>query len=82
MDLKTDEGVIISRNNEKIAVYKDESGTVHAVSAVCPHAGCGVVWNGKDKTWDCPCHGSRFTADGKVMKGPAVKDLQKKELVT
>jgi Rieske Fe-S protein len=80
MDLKIDEGVVINQKNEKVAVYKDKTGKVNALSAVCTHSGCGVVWNGKDKTWDCPCHGSRFNTDGKVLKGPAVKDLPKIEL--
>lgn len=80
MDLKTDEGVIVSQNNEKIAVYKDASGNVSAVSAICTHKGCELVWNGKDKTWDCPCHGSRFDTTGKVVKGPAETDLPRREL--
>jgi Rieske Fe-S protein len=78
MDIKTDKGEIINRNNEKIAVYTDKTGKVNAVSAVCTHLGCIVEWNGKDKTWDCPCHGSRFSPDGKVIHGPAAKDLPKK----
>jgi Rieske Fe-S protein len=80
MDLKTDEGIIISQKNEKVAVYQDKTGKVTALSAVCTHSGCSVIWNGNDKTWDCPCHGSRFNTDGKIMKGPATKDLPKKEL--
>ena len=59
-------------------MYKDAAGKVTAVSAVCTHMGCIVGWNGKDKTWDCPCHGSRFEKEGKVINGPAVKDLPKK----
>jgi Rieske Fe-S protein len=77
MDLQTGEGKIVSQKNGKIAIYKDTKGNTHTVSAVCTHAGCIVEWNGKDKTWDCPCHGSRFNTDGKVIKGPAVKDLPK-----
>ena len=80
MDLSTDEGKIINQNNEKIAVYKDKTGKVHALSATCTHLGCDVDWNGEDKTWYCPCHGSYFNIDGKVLNGPAVKDLPKKEL--
>jgi len=48
---------------------------VHTVSPVCTHAGCIVQWNAAEKTWDCPCHGSRFTTDGRVIEGPAVKGL-------
>jgi nitrite reductase/ring-hydroxylating ferredoxin subunit len=72
VDLKTDEGKIINQKDEQIAVYKDTTGKVTAVSAVCTHMGCIVGWNGKDKTWDCPCHGSRFDKTGKVITGPAV----------
>ena len=80
MDLKTNEGKVISQKGEPIAVYKDNSGKTHTVSAVCTHMGCTVGWNNKDKTWDCPCHGSRYDKNGKVIHGPAVKDLPKKEL--
>lgn len=72
---ETVEGKVIDQNGEKLAVYKDEEGKVITLSAVCPHVGCIVGWNSQEKTWDCPCHGSRFTKDGKVMNGPAVKDL-------
>ena len=77
---ETVEGKVIDQNGEKLAVYKDEEGKVITLSAVCPHAGCIVGWNSQEKTWDCPCHGSRFAKDGKVMNGPAVKDLPIKEL--
>jgi Rieske Fe-S protein len=80
MDIKTDEGKIIKQKEEQIAVYKDKTGNVSALSAVCTHMGCIVGWNSKDKTWDCPCHGSRFNTEGKVINGPAVKDLPKKDL--
>ncbi len=80
MDLKIEEGKIINQQGEQIAVYKDTTGKITAVSAVCTHMGCIVGWNGKEKTWDCPCHGSRFDKAGKVIAGPAVKDLPKKEL--
>ncbi|QQG44844.1 MAG: FAD-dependent oxidoreductase [Candidatus Roizmanbacteria bacterium] len=80
MDLKPNEGKIVEENGEKLAVYKDESGKVTAVSAICTHMGCTVGWNNKDKTWDCPCHGSRYDKTGKVIHGPAVKNLSKKEI--
>ena len=57
------------------AVYRDESGEPHAVSAVCTHLGCLVRWNPAERSWDCPCHGSRFDVDGRVLHGPAVDDL-------
>lgn len=80
MDLKNDEGSVIDQNGKQIAVYKDEAGNITAMSAVCPHMGCLVDWNNADKTWDCPCHGSRFTKEGKVINGPAETDLKKEEI--
>ncbi len=78
--IKNNEGKVISSQGEKLAVYKDDHGQLHAVSAVCTHMGCIVGWNNKDKTWDCPCHGSRYNKDGKVIHGPAPKDLPQKEI--
>jgi len=78
--LENGEGVMIESNGEKIAVYKDDEGKVSAMSAVCTHMGCIVGWNKDEKTWDCPCHGSRFDKEGKVIHGPAVKDLEKRKL--
>jgi Rieske Fe-S protein len=69
------EGAVIRRGLSKIAVYKDESGAVTERSAICPHLDCVVHWNSGEKTWDCPCHGSRFDCSGKVIEGPAVSDL-------
>lgn len=68
-------GAIIRRGLKKIAAYKDETGTVHELSAVCRHLGCIVDWNSLEKTWDCPCHGSRYDAHGHVIMGPANSDL-------
>lgn len=67
--------VIMREGLMKVAVYRDESGTVHRLSAVCPHLGCVVAWNSTEKTWDCPCHGSKYRADGRVYQGPANSDL-------
>lgn len=67
-------------NGEKVAAYRDESGEVHGVSHVCTHLGCSVLFNNAEKTWDCPCHGSRFDHTGKVIQGPAMKDLERKTL--
>lgn len=78
--LPKNQGKIIKRNGEQIAVYKDEKGEIQAVSAVCTHMGCIVGWNNEAKTWDCPCHGSRFDPTGKVIQGPAVKNLEKKKI--
>ena len=74
-DLERGEAKVLELKGEKVAAYKDDGGDVHAVSAVCTHQGCLVEWNGSDKTWDCPCHGSRFELDGAVIQGPAVDDL-------
>ena len=68
-------GAVIQNGLRKVAAYRDEKGVLHAHSAVCTHLGCIVAWNSGEKTWDCPCHGSRFDAYGKVISGPAIKDL-------
>jgi glycine/D-amino acid oxidase-like deaminating enzyme/nitrite reductase/ring-hydroxylating ferredoxin subunit len=69
-------GAIIRTAAMKVAVYKDDSEKVHAFSAVCPHLGCYVRWNNDEKSFDCPCHGSRFTCHGKVVNGPSLTDLK------
>lgn len=74
-DIAPGEGGVIVRGDEKIAAWRDGSGTLHAVSASCTHKGCTVTWNNADGTWDCPCHGSIFAADGSVIHGPARKPL-------
>jgi Rieske Fe-S protein len=61
----------------KLAVYKDESGTLLRLSAACTHMKCVVAWNPVEKTWDCPCHGSRFAPDGGLISGPATSPLPK-----
>ena len=72
-------GAVIRRGMHKIAAYKDESGNVSECSAVCTHLYCIVDWNDTEKTWDCPCHGSRFDPYGKVVNGPAIADLERVE---
>jgi glycine/D-amino acid oxidase-like deaminating enzyme/nitrite reductase/ring-hydroxylating ferredoxin subunit len=74
-DLKPGQGAVIRRGLKKIAVYRDEAGTLHEMTAVCPHLKCIVHWNRTETTWDCPCHGSRFDALGKVLNGPSIADL-------
>ena len=69
------EGAIVSLHGERIAVYRDEANTLHTLSPVCTHLACYLSWNRAEKTWDCPCHGSRFTGEGTVIQGPAVRDL-------
>jgi len=74
-DVRPGSGAIVRRGLEKIAVYRDEQGQVHQCLAKCPHLGCVVHWNPAEITWDCPCHGSRFDRYGKVISGPANRDL-------
>jgi glycine/D-amino acid oxidase-like deaminating enzyme/nitrite reductase/ring-hydroxylating ferredoxin subunit len=74
-DIPRGDGAIMRRGMTKVAVYRDGRGTVHERSAVCPHLGCIVHWNGAEKTWDCPCHGSRFDPKGEVIAGPANSPL-------
>lgn len=76
-ELKNDEGKIITEDGKPIAYYKDESGKLNKISPVCKHMGCIVGWNDKEKTWDCPCHGSRYDKLGHVIHGPSKKDLDK-----
>jgi glycine/D-amino acid oxidase-like deaminating enzyme/nitrite reductase/ring-hydroxylating ferredoxin subunit len=73
------EGAVIRRGLKKVAVYCDGRGAKHERSAVCPHLGCIVHWNGAEKTWDCPCHGSRFDPEGQVIVGPANSPLAEAE---
>jgi glycine/D-amino acid oxidase-like deaminating enzyme/nitrite reductase/ring-hydroxylating ferredoxin subunit len=75
-DVAKGEGKLVTVEGDKVAAYRDEQGKIHAVSAVCPHLGCIVAWNSAEKSWDCPCHGSRFSCDGTVLHGPSVKDLE------
>ena len=79
-DLAPGEAAVVGVGTGQVAAYRDEAGTLHAVSAVCTHLGCIVNWNPAEKTWDCPCHGSRFGYEGNVIQGPAVRDLEKKDL--
>lgn len=65
---------------ELVAGFRDETGMLKAVSAVCTHLGCVVAWNSAEKSWDCPCHGSRFDVEGGVIEGPAVKNLPKRDV--
>ncbi len=74
-EIKPGGGALLQQGLRKIAAYRDPSGMLHEMTAVCPHLKCIVHWNGNEKTWDCPCHGSRFDAMGHVMNGPSVHDL-------
>jgi Rieske Fe-S protein len=74
--VKNGEGKVLEINGERVAASRDEEGRLSLVSAVCTHMGCLVAWNAAEGTWDCPCHGSRFTASGDVMAGPAETPLK------
>ena len=71
------QGAIVRMGGKKVAAYREPGGQVRTFSAVCTHAGCIVHWNGLEKCWDCPCHGSQFATDGEPLCGPAIYPLQK-----
>jgi glycine/D-amino acid oxidase-like deaminating enzyme/nitrite reductase/ring-hydroxylating ferredoxin subunit len=73
--VKRGDGKVLERNGSKVAAHRDRAGAVTLRSATCTHMGCVVAWNPTEKTWDCPCHGSRFMPDGKVISGPAESPL-------
>ncbi|WP_082233230.1 FAD-dependent oxidoreductase [Halobacillus massiliensis] len=75
-NIKRGEASIVRYNGKKGGAYKDEEGNVTVVDTSCTHMGCDVAWNNAENSWDCPCHGSRFTAEGEVIEGPAVKPLK------
>lgn len=78
--LRENEGAIVRMNGKKVAAYRDPGGDLHVLSPVCPHMGCHVNWNDAEKSWDCPCHGARFTPTGKLLNGPAVSDLSSEDV--
>lgn len=75
-EISAGEGAILRKGLKHLAIYKDESGQCLRLSATCPHLGGIVRWNTQEKTWDCPCHSSRFDRHGHVMHGPANSDLK------
>jgi len=79
-DLEPGEGRTAKIKGEKLAAYRDENRALHILSAVCPHMHCIVNWNDAEKSWDCPCHGSRFTCKGEVIEGPAIENLEKRSV--
>ncbi|WP_315970404.1 Rieske 2Fe-2S domain-containing protein [Oceanobacillus picturae] len=66
-------------NGKKAGAYRDKAGNIHVIKPTCTHMGCDVEWNDAERSWDCPCHGSRFSHTGSVIEGPAVKSLKKME---
>jgi glycine/D-amino acid oxidase-like deaminating enzyme/nitrite reductase/ring-hydroxylating ferredoxin subunit len=79
-ELARGEGALIRVRGRKTAVYRDDAGTVHAMSPVCQHLYCIVDWNPAERSWDCPCHGSRYDAQGRAIQGPTTKDLKRRSL--
>ena len=79
-EIEPGQGAVISLDGEHVAVSRSPDGSLAAVSASCTHMGCLVSWNAAESSWDCPCHGSRFAADGRVLHGPAVSGLEAVEL--
>lgn len=77
-DLAPGQGDVVMLKGRMVAGYRDEAGELHTVSARCTHLGCQVTFNRAERSWDCPCHGSRFDVDGRVLQGPAVNDLDRK----
>lgn len=79
-ELKNDEGSIVDVDGKRCGAYKDETGNIHLVDTTCTHMGCEVEWNNGERTWDCPCHGSRFAINGDVVEGPAERPLKRIEM--
>ncbi len=75
-DILPGEANVIMHEGRKVGVYKDKKGKIHAVDIVCTHMGCDLAWNAAELSWDCPCHGSRFTYEGDIIEGPALKTLR------
>lgn len=78
--LRPGEGRVIRRGIRPVAVSRDDAGRLHAVSATCTHLGCLVAWNAAERSWDCPCHGSRFGMDGEILHAPATKPLERLDI--
>jgi Rieske Fe-S protein len=81
-DLAPGEGRIVKYNRHKVALYKDDNGALHAVNPTCVHLKCEVKWNNAERSWDCPCHGARYSYDGTLLNGPASADLEQIEIRT
>lgn len=75
VELKPDEGKVVEVGGERLGLYKDSEGGLHTVNTTCTHMGCELNWNAAERSWDCPCHGSRFSADGAIIEGPATRPL-------
>lgn len=75
-EIKPGEGRVINGNGQRIGAYRDEKGALYLVNTTCTHMGCELQWNSAEKSWDCPCHGSRFTYKGDIIEGPAIMPLE------
>ena len=75
-NIKIGEGKVVRVDGKKVAVYRETKDKFHFVSPYCSHLGCDLTWNNTAKTWDCPCHGSRFDYTGKSIYAPSVKDIE------
>lgn len=74
VNIENDNGAIIKVDGNLVGIYKDKNGKIYAVNPRCTHLGCLLTWNNLDKTWGCPCHGSRFNFNGKNMYSPSFKE--------
>lgn len=75
--VKSGTGAIVKIKGKRVGVYRDEKNKLHKISGICPHLGCSLKWNKDEKSWDCPCHGSRFDVDGKILNNPSIKDAER-----
>jgi len=75
IDIQKGEAREVEIEGDRIGIYRDETGRIHTVDTTCTHMGCELKWNDAERTWDCPCHGSRFTYEGKIVEGPAINEL-------
>jgi Rieske Fe-S protein len=76
VEIKPGEGKVVEADGQRSGAYRDEQGNLHIVNTTCTHMGCELNWNSAEKSWDCPCHGSRFSYDGEVIEGPALNPLR------
>jgi Rieske Fe-S protein len=79
-ELQPGEGALVRVRGRKTAVYRDDERRLHGLSPVCRHLYCLVDWNAAERTWDCPCHGSRYSGDGRAIQGPTTEDLKRRPL--
>ncbi len=77
-NIQKNNGTVVEEKGSKVAIYKDGEGNITKLDPICTHLGCVVSWNEEEKTWDCPCHRSRFKPTGEVISGPATRPLARK----